>query len=88
MGKSYRVQIELGKAEEALVIPRGDFYQATAGEWIFRVDPTGTKAVRTPITIGRQNPSQYEIIEGLQPGDRVITSGYDRLGDVEMIVLK
>ena len=88
VGKSYRLQIELGKAEEALVIPRGDFYQATAGEWIFRVDPTGTKAVRTPITVGRQNPSQYEIIEGLQPGDRVITSGYDRLGDVEMIVLK
>jgi len=87
VGKSYRVQIELGKAEEALVIPRGDFYQATAGQWIYKLDASGKKAVRTPITIGRQNPSQYEILEGLQPGDKVITKGYDNLGDAEEIIL-
>lgn len=88
VGKTYRVQIELGKAEEALVIPRGDFYQATAGRWIYKLDKSGYKAIKTPITIGRQNPSQYEILEGLNPGDRVITTGYENLGDTEEIILK
>lgn len=88
VGKSYRVQIELGKAEEALVIPRGDFYQYTSGQWIYKLDDSGTKAIKTPITIGRQNPSQYEIIEGLSASDRVITSGYDKLGDTEVVVMK
>jgi len=88
IGKSYRVQIELGKAEEALIIPRGDFYQYTSGLWIYRLDASGTRAIKTPISIGRQNPSQYEIIEGLQPGDRVITTGYEKLGDTEVVVLK
>lgn len=88
VGKSYRLQIELGKAEDALIIPRGDFYQNTAGQWIYRLDKSGTKAIRTPISIGRQNPSQYEIIDGLKAGDRVITTGYDQLGDAEVIILK
>ncbi|MCQ2238292.1 MAG: efflux RND transporter periplasmic adaptor subunit [Bacteroidaceae bacterium] len=87
VGKSYRVQIELGKAEQALVIPRGSFYQNTAGQWIYKLDKSGKKAVRTPITIGRQNPSQYEILEGLAPGDKVITTGYDKFGDSEVIIL-
>lgn len=87
VGKSYRVQIELGKAEQALVIPRGSFYQNTAGQWIYKLDASGKKAVRTPITIGRQNPSQYEILEGLAPGDKVITTGYDKFGDSEVIIL-
>ena len=88
VGKSYLVKIELGSAEEALIIPRGDFYQYTGGRWIYKLDKSGTRAVQTPITIGRQNPSQYEIIEGLQPGDRVITSGYADLGTTEVVVLK
>lgn len=87
VGKAYRVQIELGKAEDALVIPRGDFYQETGGQWIYKVDKSGTKARRTPISIGRQNPSQYEILEGLEPGDRVITTGYDKLGDAEVLII-
>lgn len=87
VGKSYRVQIELGKAEQALVIPRGNFYQATAGQWIYKLDKSGKKAVRTSITIGRQNPSHYEIIDGLSPGDKVITSGYEKFGDSEVIIL-
>ena len=88
VGKSYRVQIELGKAEEALVIPRGDFYQSTGGQWIYKLDASGKKAIKTPISIGRQNPSQYEIIEGLSAGDRVITTGYEKLGDTEVVILK
>lgn len=87
VGKSYRVQIELGQPEEAVVIPRGNFYQATGGQWIYKVNESGDKAIRTPITIGRQNPQQYEVTTGLQPGDRVITTGYDQFGEAEVLVL-
>ncbi len=88
LGKSFRVQIELGQPEDALVIPRGNFYQSTAGQWIFRVNEERTRAVRVPLTIGRQNPQQYEISDGLQPGDLVITTGYDNFGEAEELILK
>ena len=88
IGKSYRVQIELAKPEMALVIPRGDFYQATSGDWIYRISHDGKTARKTQIEIGRQNPQQYEIISGLQPGDRVIVNGYEKLGEVEELVIK
>lgn len=88
LGKSYRVQIELASPETALVIPRGDFYQATSGHWIYRLSSDGKRARRTEIEIGRQNPQQYEIISGLQPGDKVLLSGYDKLGDIEELVIK
>lgn len=88
LGKSYRVQIELGQPEKAIVIPRGNFYQQTRGNWIFKLNADRTKAVKVPITISRQNPRQYEITEGLQPGDWVITTGYDNFGDAEELILK
>lgn len=85
VGKSYRIQIELGKPEKAIVIPRGDFYNVTGGRWIYRLNESGDKAVRVPIAIGRQNPQQYEVLEGLQPGDRILISGYDKFGDAEQV---
>jgi multidrug efflux pump subunit AcrA (membrane-fusion protein) len=88
IGMNYRIQIELGQPEDALVIPRGSFFQATGGQWIFRLNEAGDRATKANISIGRQNPQQYEILDGLQPGDRVIVSGYDNFGDVEEIVLK
>lgn len=88
LGKSYRVQIELGKPEPAIVIPQGDFYQSTSGRWIYRLSPDGRTARRTPLEIGRQNPAQYEVRSGLRPGDRVIVSGYDKLGDAEELVIR
>lgn len=88
VGKSFRVQIELGQPEDALVIPRGNFYQATGGQWIYRLNEDGTRARRVPLTIGRQNPQQYEVTGGLQPGDRVIVTGYDSFGEAEELVLK
>ena len=88
LGKSYRVQIELGKPEKCLVIPRGDFYQHTAGQWIYRLSPDGTTARKTPVKIGRQNPQQYEVLSGLQPGDKVLVSGYENLGDAEVLLLE
>lgn len=87
VGKSFRVQIELGQPEDALVIPRGNFYQATGGQWIYKLNKDKTRAVRVPITIGRQNPQQYEVTDGLQLGDWVITTGYDNFGDAEELVL-
>ena len=88
VGKSFRVQIELGQPEAALVIPRGNFYQSTGGQWIYKLNAAKTKAVRTPLGIGRQNPQQYEITDGLQPGDWVITTGYDTFGEAEELILK
>jgi multidrug efflux pump subunit AcrA (membrane-fusion protein) len=87
IGKNYRIQIELGQQEDALVIPKGNFFQSTGGQWIFKVNSTGNKAVKAPISIGRQNPQQDEILNGLNPGDRVIITGYDNFGDAEEIIL-
>lgn len=88
IGKSFRVQIELGQPESTLVIPRGDFYTYTNGKWIYRLSPDGGKAVRTEIVLGRQNPQQYEVMSGLSAGDRVIVSGYDRFGSADEIIIK
>ena len=88
VGKSFRVQIELGQPEQALIIPRGTSTSLQAGQWIYKVNTSKTKAVRVPLSIGRQNPQQYEIVEGLQPGDWVITTGYDTFGDAEELILK
>lgn len=88
IGKSFRVQIELGQPEDALVMPRGDFFQTTGGQWIYKLNKAGDKATRVNITIGRQNPQQYEITDGLQPGEKVITSGYDTFGDAQELILK
>ena len=88
IGQNYRIQIELDQPEEALVMAKGSFLQATGGQWIFRLNETGDKATKVDITIGRQNPQQYEILDGLRSGDRVIISGYDNFGDAEQIVLR
>ena len=88
LGKSYRVKVELGQPEPAVVIPRGDFYQKSSGEWIFLIDGETGIARRVPIEVGRQNPEQFEVLKGLKPGDRVITSGYDRIGDAEEVIIE
>lgn len=88
VGKSLRVQIELGQPEQAIVIPRGNFYQVTGGQWVYKVNASKTKAIKVPLTIGRQNPQQYEITEGLQPGELVVVTGYDTFGDAEELILK
>ena len=88
IGKSFRVQVELGQPETAIVIPRGDFFQTTGGQWIYKLNKSGDRAVKTPVNVGRQNPVQYEIVGGLQAGDRVVVSGYTHFGDVEELVIK
>lgn len=89
VGKSLRIELELGMPSRALVMPRGNFFQHTGGQWIFRIDPSRPDhASRVPISLGRQNPLQYEVLDGLQEGDRVIISGYENFGDVEQLRLK
>ena len=86
-GQTYYLNLQLGEAAEAILIPRGSFYQATGGKWIYVLDATGEKAYRREIRIGRQNPQYYEVIEGLQPGEKVIVSSYDNFGDNEVLIL-
>ena len=87
-GQTYYIDLELGQPEQAVIIPRGTFFQTTGGQWIFVLDKSGTKAYRRPIRVGRQNPQHYEILEGLESGERVVTSGYEAFKDNEVLVIK
>ena len=85
-GQTYYLNLQLGQSEEAVLIPRGTFYQKTGGRWIYVVSQDGSQAVKREIRIGRQNPQYYEVLEGLEPGERVIVSGYDNFGDNEVLI--
>ncbi|MDR0421940.1 MAG: HlyD family efflux transporter periplasmic adaptor subunit [Proteiniphilum sp.] len=87
-GQTYYISLQLGHAAEAVLIPRGPFYQTTGGQWIFVVTPDGSRAVKRKISIGRQNPACYEVTDGLDPGEKVIVSGYDAFGTAEELILK
>lgn len=85
-GQTYYLNLQLGQPEETVIIPRGTFYQKTGGKWIYVVNKDGSKAVKREIRIGRQNPQYYEVLEGLEPGEKVITSGYDTYGGSDVLV--
>lgn len=85
VGQTLRLQIELGKPERRIIIPRGNFYSQTGGQWIMRVKGNGHQARRVPIKLGRQNVEHYEVINGLNAGDRVIINGYENFGDAEIV---
>lgn len=85
-GQTYYLNLQLGQPVEAVLIPRGAFYQKTGGKWIYVMSSDGTKAIRRDIRIGRQNPQYYEVIEGLEPGEKVITSSYDNFGDSDVLM--
>ena len=87
IGKSYQARIELGGQEQSVVVPKGNFYNYTHGQWVFKVNASHTHAVRVPVSIGRQNPRHYEITDGLQPGDEIIITGYERISDADELVL-
>lgn len=85
-GQTYYLNLQLGQPQEAILIPRGTFYQKTGGRWIYVVSEDGSRAVKRQIRIGRQNPQYYEVLEGLEPGEKVVTSGYDNFGDNDVLV--
>ena len=87
-GQTYYLNLQLGSPEAAILIPRGSFFQKTGGKWIYVVSRDGKEAVKREIRIGRQNPQYYEVLEGLEPGEKVITSGYDNYGENDVLILK
>ena len=87
-GQTYQLKLELGQPVEAILLPRGGFFQSTGGQWVFVVDKTGNTATKRNIRIGRQNPLYYEVLEGLAPGEKVITSSYEIFGTNDRVELK
>jgi HlyD family secretion protein len=87
-GQTLHIRLELGDIAEAVLVAKGGFYQTTGGNWIYALDQSGRFAAKRFIRIGRQNPQVYEVLEGLQPGDKVITSSYEGFGDMERLILK
>ncbi len=87
-GQSYHISLQLGETEQALQVPRGGFFQSTGGQWIYVLSPDEQFALRRTIRVGKQNPRYYEVLEGLQQGERVITSSYEIFGDNEKLVFK
>ena len=87
-GQTYYLNLELGQSEQAILIPRGAFFQTTGGQWIFVLNKDGSRAYRRDIRIGRQNPQHYEVLEGLEPGEQVITSGYEAFKDYETLKIR
>jgi HlyD family secretion protein len=87
-GQTLQIKLALGDLTEAILLARGGFYQSTGGNWAFVVGPSGGSAVRRPIRIGRQNTEQFEVLEGLKPGEKVVTSTYENYKDVDKLILK
>lgn len=85
-GQTYYINLELGQPQEAVMLPRGGFFQSTGGQWVYVLDKSGEFATRRSIRIGKQNPQFYEVIEGLNPGEQVITSGYENFGNNDRLV--
>lgn len=88
IGQTARIHLELGESEEALLLPKGGFYQNTGGQWVFLVDESGDYAVKQNVRLGRQNPRYFEVVEGLKPGDKVIISDYESFGEADKLMLK
>jgi HlyD family secretion protein len=87
-GQTLQIVLALSDESEAIVVPRGAFFQQTGGNWIFKVSENGNRAYRVPVQLGRQSIDQYEVLEGLNPGDKVITSSYENFGNIQELVLK
>ena len=87
-GQSLQIRLQLSERTKALLLPRGGFYQKTGGQWIFVVNSSGSEAVKKSISLGRQNPDYFEVLSGLSPGDKVVTSSYDNFGEVDKLLIK
>ncbi len=87
-GQTYHTKLELGQSEEAILIPKGGFFQSTGGQWVYVLNENETEATKQSIRIGKQNPQYYEVLEGLTAGEKVITTSYELFGDNDKIVFK
>ncbi len=86
-GQSFQVKLALSQEKEAILVAKGGFFQQTGGNWIFKLSEDGETAYKTPINLGSQNIEYYEVLEGLKPGEKVITSSYSNFGDVDELVI-
>ena len=88
-GQTLHIRLELGNLSKAVLLPQGGFYQKTGGQWVYLIDGNGEFAIKRKIMLGRQNPEVFEVLNGLKPGERVITSSYDSYGDnIDKLILK
>lgn len=87
-GQTYYINLQLGQPQQSLLVSLGGFFNSTGGQWIYVLDPSGNYATKRKIRIGRKNPKYYEVLEGLEQGEKVITSGYDLFGDNDKLVLR
>jgi HlyD family secretion protein len=87
-GQTLQVRLALGDETQAILLARGGFYQQTGGNWIFKVSEDGHTAYKVDVQLGRQNPDYYEVLQGLKPGDKVVTSSYENYGDMQELVLR
>lgn len=87
-GQTLQIRLALSDETQAVLLPKGGFYQQTGGNWIFKLSNDGKKAYKVDIQLGRQNPDYYEVLQGLKPGDKVVTSSYENYGDMQELVLK
>jgi HlyD family secretion protein len=87
-GQTMQIRLALSDETQALLLAKGGFYQQTGGNWVFKVSNNGETAFRTDVQLGRQNPDYYEVLSGLQPGDRIVTSSYENYGTMQELVLK
>jgi HlyD family secretion protein len=87
-GQTLQIGLSLSDETTAVLLPKGGFFQQTGGNWIFKVSDDGRKAYKVDIQLGRYNPDYYEVLGGLKPGDKVVTSSYENYGTMEELVLK
>jgi HlyD family secretion protein len=87
-GQTLQIRLALSDQTQAVLLPRGGFYQQTGGNWIYKVNESGGSAVKVDIRLGRQNPEYYEVLEGLNVGDKVVTSSYENYGDKDELRIK
>ncbi|HVT86282.1 MAG TPA: efflux RND transporter periplasmic adaptor subunit [Chitinophagaceae bacterium] len=87
-GQTLQIRLALSDETEALLLAKGGFFQQTGGNWVFKVSDNGNTAYKVDIQLGRQNPDYYEVLSGLKPGDKVVTSSYENYGDMQELVLK
>ena len=87
-GQTYHVKLELGESAKSILLARGGFFQSTGGQWVYVLNEDGSEATKRNIKIGKQNPQYYEVLEGLNAGEKVITSGYEMFGTNDRIVMK
>jgi HlyD family secretion protein len=87
-GQTLQIRLALGDETQAILLAKGGFFQQTGGNWIFKVAENGNVAYKVDIQLGRQNPDYYEVLQGLKPGEKVVTSSYENYGTMQELVLK